>query len=148
MYVFVGSCVKKLTKTKTWNKQNMSLSGKSVFTFLVLLGASTCLLSNSVSTASQSAQRELLPRFTTGAIGDEKVSFVGKAPYHITFESNELVGPMESYSWNFGDGEMAYGPVASHVFISEGTYSVTLTAIEKTGQVHEEKVTVNVTSLQ
>lgn len=126
----------------------MRLSGKLVVTFLVLFGVSTYLLSNEMSSASQSKKSELLPRFTTGDVGDEKASFVGEAPYHITFESNQLVGPMESYSWNFGDGEMAQGPVASHVFISEGTYFVTLTAKEKTGQVHEEKVTVNVTSRQ
>ncbi len=55
---------------------------------------------------------------------------------------------MESYTWNFGDEEMAQGPVASHVFISEGTYAVTLVAKAKTGQVHEETVIVNVTSRQ
>lgn len=127
----------------------MSLSGKSVFTFLLLLGASTYLVSNGVSTASQSDKNELLPRFATneGTV-DDKTSFVGKAPFHVTFDSKQLVGPMDSYTWNFGDGEMAQGPVASHVFITEGTYSVTLTAKANTGQVHEEKVTVNVTSKQ
>jgi PKD repeat protein len=142
-------CVKKFTKMNTGNKQNMSLSGKSIFTFLVLLGASTYLLSNGVSTASQPNDNELLPHFTTGAVaGEDKASLVGKVPYRVTFDSKQLVGPMESYTWNFGDGEMAQGPVASHVFISEGTYAVTLTARAKTGQVHEEQVTVNVTSKQ
>ena len=141
--------MKKLTKMKTGNKRNMSLSGKSVFTFLVLLGVSTYLLSNGISTASQSNNDELLPSFTTSAVaGEDKASLVGKAPYHVTFDSKQLVGPMESYTWNFGDGEMAQGPVASHVFISEGTYAVTLTAKAKTGQVREEKVIVNVTSRQ
>lgn len=131
------------------NKRNMSFSGKSVFTFLVLLGASTYLLSNGVSTASQSNNNELLPDFTTSEVaGEDKGSLVGKVPYHVTFDSKQLVGPMESYSWNFGDGEMAQGAVASHVFISPGTYAVTLTAKTKTGQVHEEKVIVNVTSRQ
>jgi len=134
---------------KTGNKRNMSLSGKSVFTFLVLLGASTYLLSNGVSTASQSNNSELLPSFTTSEVArDDKASLAGKAPFQVTFDSKQLVGPMESYSWNFGDGEMAQGPVASHIFITEGTYSVTLIAKAKTGQVHEEQVTVNVTSKQ
>ncbi len=127
----------------------MSLSGKSIYTFLVLLGATTCLVTNGVSTASQSNNSELLPRFTTRAVaGDDKASLVGKAPYHVTFDSKQLVAPMESYTWNFGDGEMAQGPIASHVFISEGTYAVTLTAKAKTGQVHEEQMIVNVTSKQ
>jgi len=134
---------------KTGNKRNMSLSGKSVFTFLVLFGASTYLLSNGVSKASQSNNSELLPSFTTSEVArDDKASFAGKAPFQVTFDSKQLVGPMESYSWNFGDGEMAQGPVASHIFITEGTYSVTLIAKAKTGQVHEEQVTVNVTSKQ
>ena len=141
--------MKKFTKLNTGNKRNMSLPGKSIFTFLVLLGASTYLLSNGVSTASQPNDNELLPHFTTSAVASEdKASLVGKAPYRVTFDSKQLVGPMESYTWNFGDGEMAQGPIASHVFISEGTYAVTLTAKEKTGQVHEEHVTVNVTSKQ
>ena len=127
----------------------MSLSGKSVYTFLVLLGVSTYLLSNGVSTASQSNNSELLPSFTTSEVArDDKASLAGKAPFQVTFDSKQLVGPMESYSWNFGDGEMAQGPVASHIFITEGTYSVTLIAKAKTGQVHEEQVTVNVTSKQ
>jgi PKD repeat protein len=132
---------------KTRNKHNMSLSGKSVFTFLLLLGVSTYLLSNGISTASQSNNNELLPRFATNEMTvDDNASFVGKAPFLVTFDSKHLVGPMDSYTWNFGDGEMAQGPVASHVFITEGTYSVTLVARAKTGQVHEEQVTVNVTS--
>lgn len=125
------------------------MSGKSIYTFLVLLGAATCLVANGVSTASQSNNRELLPSFTTSAVaGEDQASLVGKVPYHVTFDSKQLVGPMESYTWNFGDGEMGQGPVASHVFISEGTYAVTLTAKAKTGQVHEAKVIVNVTSRQ
>lgn len=141
--------VKKFTKLNTGNKRNMSLPGKSIFIFLVLLGTSTYLFSNGVSTASQSNNKELLSHFTTSAVaGEDKASLVGKAPYRVTFDSKQLVGPMESYTWNFGDGEMARGPIASHVFISEGTYAVTLIAKEKTGQVHEEQVTVNVTSKQ
>ena len=127
----------------------MSLSGKSMYTFLVLLGATTCLAANGVSTASQSHNSELLPSFTTSKIASvDNASLVGKAPYHVTFDSKQLVGSMESYTWNFGDGEMAQGPVADHVFTSEGTYAVTLTAKAKTGQVHEEQVLVNVTSKQ
>ena len=147
MCTFVGFCLKKFINKNIGNKRNMSLSGKSVFTFLVLLGAATYLLANGVSTASQSNNSELLSNFTTSTVAHEaQASLEGKAPYHVTFDSKQLVGPMESYSWNFGDGEMAQGPVASHIFISEGTYAVTLTAKAKTGQVQEEQVIVNVTS--
>lgn len=124
----------------------MSLSGKVVFTFIVLFSASTCLLSDGVLVASQSQNNEV-PSFTKSkTAGEDTTSLAGKAPYHATFNSKQLVGPMESYSWNFGDGEMAQGAVASHVFLSPGTYAVTLTAKAKTGQIHEEKVIVNVTS--
>jgi len=101
------------------------------------------------STASQSNNNELLPYVTTSAAADEDTaSLVGKAPYRVTFDSKQLVGPMESDTWNFGDGEITQGPVASHVFISEGTYAVTLIAKAKTGEVREEQVIVNVTSRQ
>ena len=128
---------------------NMSMSGKSIFAFLLLLGMSTYLLSNGISTASQSNNNELLPRFAANGVSDDNaVSFGGKAPFQVTFDSKQLIGPMESCTWNFGDGEIAQGAVASHIFLTEGTYSVTLTAKENTGQVHQEELTVSVTSRQ
>jgi PKD repeat protein len=79
----------------------------------------------------------------TGEMGQEiAAQYQGKAPFRVTFDSKQLVGPMESYSWNFGDGETAQGPVASHTFISEGMYSVTLIAKQKTGEVQEKQLKV------
>ena len=127
----------------------MSMSRKSIFTILLLLGMSTCLLSNSISTASQSNTNELMANFAANDVSDDNtVSFEGKAPFHVTFDSKKLIGPMENCTWNFGDGEIAQGAVASHIFLTEGTYLVTLTAKENTGQVHKENLKVSVTSRQ
>ena len=141
--------VEKFTKMKNKEKTNMGMSKKTVFTFVLLLGMSTCLLPNGVSTASQQNGNDMLPSFAANGVSDDSaVSYKGKAPFHVTFDSKKLVGAMESYTWNFGDGEMAQGPVASHTFITEGTYSVTLIAKENTGRVHKEELTVSVTSQQ
>lgn len=129
--------------------------------FLCLLGVATYALSDGISTASESKGTSLLTAFTAGD-GDAKTDqllsdpitiepathFKGNIPFRITFDSNDFVGPMESYSWNFGDGEMAQGAVASHTFISAGTYSVILTVKEQSGHVREELIMVSATSRQ
>ena len=38
-----------------------------------------------------------------------------------------------SYSWNFGDGSSASGVVATHSFVTSGTFAVTLTVSDSTG---------------
>ena len=132
-----------------------------VSAFLCLLGVATYALSDGISTASESRQTSLLSVFSAGegdVIVDALLSdpitiepatqFEGNVPFRITFDSNDFVGPMESYSWNFGDGEMAQGAVASHTFISAGTYSVILTVKEKSGHVREELIVVSATSRQ
>lgn len=132
----------------TGKSHAMRLSGKSILTFLIILGTTTYLLSNKISTATESGNDALVSSFTADKKSETVADFKGKVPFHVTFDSKQLVGPMDSYSWNFGDGEMAQGPVASHTFFSEGTYSVTLIAKQHTGEVHQEQVTVSVTSQQ
>lgn len=144
---------------KTEHKRTMHLSGKILFGFLVVLGSTTYLLSNTMSTASESSATSPYSTFDGSTLDEKtdpltdaiqidpkvKVEFKGKAPLRVTFDSRQLVGPMENCTWNFGDGETAQGPVASHIFTSEGIYSVTLVAKQKTGQVHQEQLTVLVT---
>lgn len=45
----------------------------------------------------------------------------------VTFTDQTTGGPT-GWTWDFGDGETATGPSASHVFKKNGTYTVTLTA--------------------
>jgi PKD repeat protein len=149
-------------------KRIIARSGKLTMAVLVVLGLSAFLCSERISVASESSGKSLVASFAGDTVDQKNVSsrfravkigngmdagmaengqeiavqYQGKAPFRVTFDSKQLVGPMESYSWNFGDGETAQGPVTSHTFISEGTYSVTLIVKEKTGEVQEKQLKV------
>lgn len=45
----------------------------------------------------------------------------------LTFDGNGSTGAQGSFLWDFGDGDTAVGAVATHAFIDEGLYNVTLT---------------------
>jgi len=54
----------------------------------------------------------------------------------ITFdpsESNDPDGTIESYFWNFGDGETSTTQTPIHTYLQEGAYSVTLTITDNDG---------------
>jgi len=42
-----------------------------------------------------------------------------------------------NYTWNFGDGAVAYGPLVSHAYSSSGAYSPTLTVRDRLGGSNE-----------
>ncbi|BHH85731.1 PKD domain-containing protein [Desulforhopalus sp. 52FAK] len=120
---------------------------------LCIFGVTIVALSDGISTASESKEQSLLTAFTGGENEAllpeslkvvEEVDFEGKAPLQIKFDSKQFVGPMNSYDWNFGDGEMAKGAIASHTFVSAGTYHVTLTAKASTGMTHQKNILVSV----
>lgn len=67
------------------------------------------------------------------------VSPTGCAPFSETF-INHSTGipevPLSSYTWNFGDGSLAYissSPAASKLYATPGSYSVTLTVADTIG---------------
>ncbi|HHF55501.1 MAG TPA: PKD domain-containing protein, partial [Thermoplasmatales archaeon] len=54
----------------------------------------------------------------------------------ITFNasfSHDLDGYIANYTWNFGDGSIAYGEVVQHRYNDDGTYNVTLTVTDNDG---------------
>jgi PKD repeat protein len=48
--------------------------------------------------------------------------------------SSDGDGSITRYAWNFGDGHAATGQAPSHTYSSPGTYSVTLTVTDSSGQ--------------
>jgi hypothetical protein len=48
---------------------------------------------------------------------------------------SSLIVPKADYLWNFGDGTTAVGPSVVHSYANGGTYSVTLTVIDRGGNV-------------
>ena len=45
-------------------------------------------------------------------------------------DTNCVTGPVVSYAWDFGDGNTASGPTATHVYSSVSTFAVTLTVTD------------------
>jgi PKD repeat protein len=52
--------------------------------------------------------------------------------------------PIESYDWDFGDGNAGSGVTTSHTFASDGTYTVTLTVTDANGESDSEAQSVSV----
>lgn len=124
---------------------------KILSALVCFLCVATYAVSGGVWAASDSKETSLLSGFEKNEDGlllpeslkiEKDVDFKGKAPLRVTFDSQHFTGPMENYVWNFGDGEMAQGAVTSHTFTTAGTYSVNLTAREKSGEVYSKVISV------
>ncbi len=69
----------------------------------------------------------------------------------VTFNassSHDPDGSIASYAWNFGDGATASGPIVSHAFASDTSYTVRLTVTDNEGATDTETHTVAVSSLE
>jgi len=54
----------------------------------------------------------------------------------ITFDASESTDPdghLESYEWDLGDGLSAFGPTVSHLYLSEGEFTISLTVTDDDG---------------
>lgn len=60
---------------------------------------------------------------------DEKLSFDAS-------ESHDPDGTIESYAWEFGDGQEGTGATKSHTYAASGTYTVKLTVTDNRGGKH------------
>jgi PKD repeat protein len=72
----------------------------------------------------------------------------GPAPLDVGFDgtgSQDPVGTIFSYSWDFGDGNTGTGSTPSHVFAVPGNYTVALTVTDDRGATATAQTTVNVT---
>jgi PKD repeat protein len=58
--------------------------------------------------------------------------------------SNDVDGTIESYEWDFGDGNTATGMTASHTYGVEGTYTIELTVTDDRGLTGVKNVNVEV----
>jgi PKD repeat protein len=76
----------------------------------------------------------------------------GRVPELITFNANSSSDPdqgdyIAQYSWNFGDGNTITGNdkiQVSHEYLSEGTFTVTLTVTDNFGLKHTSSQSVNI----
>lgn len=73
----------------------------------------------------------------------------GTAPVAVTFDGTLSSSPgnaIVEYRWTFGDGAMALGPTATHVFTTPGTPTVTLTVVDAAGLEGSARVTLSIQS--
>ena len=61
---------------------------------------------------------------------DGQLTFYANFPYDSSYDPD---GVITNYTWNFGDGNFAYGIVVSHEYGSAGEYNVTLTVYDDDG---------------
>ncbi len=69
----------------------------------------------------------------------------GPTPLTVTFSSEgseDADGDDLTYAWDFGDGQTATGPNATHTFTQAGTYNVRLTATDTTGRAGTSTVVI------
>ena len=74
----------------------------------------------------------------------------GPAPLTVQFSSagsSDPNGDPITFSWNFGDGEVATGASPSHVYTSAGAYQALLTVSDNRGGVSTATVDINATGV-
>jgi len=81
------------------------------------------------------------PTFTTSS---EDV----QAGTAITFTASDTGRDDEAYSWDFGDSISATGPEVTHVYLSAGTYKVTLEVVGALGRTASSEQTITVRDLE
>ncbi len=70
----------------------------------------------------------------------------GEVPFVVIFDASASTGAIASYQWDFGDGAVAAGMIASHSYSATGTYTVKLTVADAAGQTGTTTVNVNVSA--
>ena len=73
-----------------------------------------------------------------------EVSFYVERIGVMMFDFKNLSKGCESFTWDFGDGMVAYGKDATHVYENIGTYKVTLYGKDKKGYTYKSSQTITI----
>ncbi len=76
--------------------------------------------------------------------GDDRSARVGEEVSFDGSASTDTDGTVESYSWDFGDGNTGDGAQVTHVYASTGSFNVTLTVTDDDGDTGVDTLVVNV----
>ncbi len=68
----------------------------------------------------------------------------GNAPLTVQFDASDSSGQIDTYNWDFGDGQTGNGQVVTHTYTTPGSYPASLTVVGPGGQA-KASVTINVT---
>lgn len=114
--------------------KSFALAGRYPVRLTVTNGAGARSTVGTVTVATPPAP--LKPDFTYGANGDPATVTQGQS---VTFTDRTTGGPT-TWTWRFGDGSNAAGPVVSHVFRDVGEFNVVLEVANGTGSATTDKV--------
>ena len=78
------------------------------------------------------------------AVTTTPTSLSGDAPFQVSFDGSASTGNITSYSWDFGDSNSAGTMLATHTYLTAGTYTATLTVTDSSGATSQKSVTVTV----
>jgi PKD repeat protein len=91
--------------------------------------------SSVVITVTAPPESPTVPAVPPTAVASASVT-VGEAPLSVNFNGSGSTSaqlPMVSYSWDFGDGSHAEGPIVDHLFTAVGEYTTILTVTDSAG---------------
>ena len=100
----------------------------------IALGALVCSSCSSSSSSSGDTGSSSTP---TANFNASPLS--GDPPLQVTF-TNTSTGTIDTYSWDFGDGEVSSDTNPVHTYSADGAYTVTLTVVASGGSDTETKV--------
>jgi PKD repeat protein len=112
-----------------------------VYTVTLTVTDSDALQDNDQATVTVIAMAPPVASFTTAPAAP-----VGDAPLFVQFTdtSTDSDGTITAWVWDFGDGSTSSQQVTSHVYSSEGIFTVTLTVTDNDGLQDSEQMTVTV----
>lgn len=70
--------------------------------------------------------------------------YTGTVGVPIQFAGGDSTGFNLSFTWDFGDGTTATGVVVTHTYTAPGTYTVTLTVVDRFGQQASDRTTATI----
>ncbi|MCY3023854.1 MAG: PKD domain-containing protein [Planctomycetota bacterium] len=69
----------------------------------------------------------------------------GSAPLGVLFDASASSADVQSYLWEFGDGSASTAKTVTHIYITAGTYTTTLTVTNAEGLSASSQITITVT---
>ncbi|WKX76451.1 PKD domain-containing protein [Zobellia laminariae] len=94
-------------------------------------------------TASDDVRVTVVPENGLLAVA-EATPTEGSAPLEVTFTGSNSIGDIESYLWDFKDGNTSTDADTSKTFIENGTYEVELRVTDAGGNTHTDIVIITV----
>jgi PKD repeat protein len=99
----------------------------------------------SISVTTQTIDLPILNISPVASFVESAVKVIsGEIVYFDGYDSYDSDGTIDTYSWNFGDGNTATGMATDHTYVEDGIYTVTLTVTDNEGATDTATTTIGV----